>query len=85
MYHVSYHVASHFIALNLICLYVAYCRPICESNSVELQINLFIIIIIIIIIITAAYFAAYPGEWTDDLDKYWSDTIWQRTAQDRLI
>ena len=23
--------------------------------------------------------------WRDDLDKYWSDTIWQRTAQDRLI
>ena len=22
--------------------------------------------------------------WRDDLDKYWSDTIWQRTAQDRL-
>ena len=20
-----------------------------------------------------------------DLDKYWSDTIWQRTAQDRVI
>ena len=76
MHHVAYHVASHFIALNCISLYVAYCRPICESNSVELQINLFIIIIIIIaiiiiiiIIITAAYFAAYPGEWTDDLDK----------------
>ena len=25
-----------------------------------------------------------PGKrWRDDLDKYWSDTIWQRTAQDR--
>ena len=23
--------------------------------------------------------------WRDDLDKYWSDTIWQRTAQDRVI
>ena len=23
--------------------------------------------------------------WRDDLDKYWSDTIWQGTAQDRLI
>ena len=23
--------------------------------------------------------------WRDDLDKYWSDTIWQRTAQDRII
>ena len=23
--------------------------------------------------------------WRDDLDKYWSNTIWQRTAQDRLI
>ena len=22
--------------------------------------------------------------WRDDLDKYWSDTIWQRTDQDRL-
>ena len=22
--------------------------------------------------------------WRDALDKYWSDTIWQRTAQDRL-
>ena len=22
--------------------------------------------------------------WRDDLDKYWSDTIWQRTAQYRL-
>ena len=22
--------------------------------------------------------------WRDDLDKYWRDTIWQRTAQDRL-
>ena len=22
--------------------------------------------------------------WRDDLDKYWSDTIWQRTAQDRI-
>ena len=22
--------------------------------------------------------------WRDDLDKYWSDMIWQRTAQDRL-
>ena len=22
--------------------------------------------------------------WRDDLDKYWSDTIWQRTAHDRL-
>ena len=22
--------------------------------------------------------------WRDDLDKYWSDTIWQRTAQNRL-
>ena len=22
--------------------------------------------------------------WRDDLDKYWSDTIWRRTAQDRL-
>ena len=22
--------------------------------------------------------------WRDDLDKYWSDTTWQRTAQDRL-
>ena len=22
--------------------------------------------------------------WRDDLDKYWSDTIWQRTTQDRL-
>ena len=24
------------------------------------------------------------GGGGDDLDKYWSDTIWQRTAQDRL-
>ena len=23
--------------------------------------------------------------WRDDLDKYWSDTIWLRTAQDRVI
>ena len=23
--------------------------------------------------------------WRDDLDKYWSDTIWQRTGQDRVI
>ena len=23
--------------------------------------------------------------WRDDLDKYWMDTIWQRTAQDRVI
>ena len=23
--------------------------------------------------------------WRDDLDKYWSDTIWQKTAQDRVI
>ena len=23
--------------------------------------------------------------WRDDQDKYWSDTIWQRTAQDRVI
>ena len=23
--------------------------------------------------------------WRDDLDKYWSDTIWQRKAQDREI
>ena len=23
--------------------------------------------------------------WRDDLDKYWSDAIWQRTAQDRVI
>ena len=23
--------------------------------------------------------------WRDDLDKYWSDTIWQRTAQERVI
>ena len=23
--------------------------------------------------------------WRDDLDKYWSDTIWQRAAQDRVI
>ena len=23
--------------------------------------------------------------WRDDLDKYWSDTIWRRTAQDRVI
>ena len=23
--------------------------------------------------------------WRDDLDKYWSDTIWQRTVQDRVI
>ena len=23
--------------------------------------------------------------WRDDLDKYWSDTLWQRTAQDRVI
>ena len=23
--------------------------------------------------------------WRDDLDKYWSETIWQRTAQDRVI
>ena len=22
--------------------------------------------------------------WRDNLDKYWSDTIWQRSAQDRL-
>ena len=26
-----------------------------------------------------------PKRWRDDLDKYWSDTIWQRTAQDRVI
>ena len=42
MYHLAYHVASHCIALYFICLYVLY---ICESNSVELQINVFIIII----------------------------------------
>ena len=24
-------------------------------------------------------------QWRNDLDKYWSDTIWQRTAQDRVI
>ena len=23
--------------------------------------------------------------WRDDLDKYWGDTIWQSTAQDRVI
>ena len=23
--------------------------------------------------------------WIDDLDNYWSDTIWQRTAQDRVL
>ena len=23
--------------------------------------------------------------WRDDLDKYWSDRTWQRTAQDRVI
>ena len=23
--------------------------------------------------------------WRDDLDKYWSDMIWQRTSQDRVI
>ena len=23
--------------------------------------------------------------WRDNLDKYWSDTIWRRTAQDRVI
>ena len=23
--------------------------------------------------------------WRDDLEKYWSDTIWQRIAQDRVI
>ena len=23
--------------------------------------------------------------WKEDLDKYWSDTIWQMTAQDRVI
>ena len=23
--------------------------------------------------------------WRDDLDKYWSDTIWQRKAQDRVV
>ena len=23
--------------------------------------------------------------WRDDLDKYWSDTIWRRKAQDRVI
>ena len=23
--------------------------------------------------------------WRDDLDKYWSDTIWQRTGQDMVI
>ena len=23
--------------------------------------------------------------WRDDLDKYWIDTIWQRTAQERVI
>ena len=23
--------------------------------------------------------------WRDDLDKYWIDTMWQRTAQDRVI
>ena len=57
MYHVAYHVASHLYCL--VC-YVLVCRPyymyclvcyvlvctICESNSVELQINLFIIILI---------------------------------------
>ena len=25
------------------------------------------------------------NRWIDDLDKYWSDTIWQRTAQERVI
>ena len=24
------------------------------------------------------------NRWRDDLDKYWSDTIWERSAQDRL-
>ena len=24
------------------------------------------------------------NRWRDDLDKYWRDTIWQRTVQDRL-
>ena len=42
MYHVAYHVASHLYCL--VC-YVLVCT-ICESNSVELQINLFIIILI---------------------------------------
>ena len=23
-------------------------------------------------------------QWRDDMDKYWSDMIWQSTAQDRL-
>ena len=46
LYCLAYHVASHFIALILYdCMY-------CESNSVELQINVFIIIRIIIIIIS---------------------------------
>ena len=35
-----------FIALYFICVYVLY---ICESNSAELPLNLFIIIIVIII------------------------------------
>ena len=47
-YHVTYHVASHFYWLVF---YMLVCTVyICESNSVELPINLFIIIIVIIII-----------------------------------
>ena len=49
MYRGAYHVASPSIALYFTaCM---YCIILCETNSVELQINCFIIIIIIIIII----------------------------------
>ena len=46
MYHVAYHVTSHLYCLlfyMLVCR--SYCVILCESNSVELQINLFIITI----------------------------------------
>ena len=42
MYRVAYHVASHLYCLVL---YMLVCTVLCESNSVELHINLFIIII----------------------------------------
>ena len=31
------------------------------------------------------YIYIYIYRWRDDLDKYWSDTIWQRKAQDRVV
>ena len=49
MYHVACHVASHLYCLVFYMVVGAYVMYICEYNSVELQINLFIIIILLLI------------------------------------